>query len=461
MAESGSNPADPPIAGARVESDPAVAARIDRGPSGGSRRRSVWVSDLLDPRIAYYRAISPVEASPEVLARRESGREAHDRVERRLAAPEHREIRVGIEGIVGRIDLLYDRPTELKSTAKLPEVGELSRSRPAYIEQLGAYCALLDRSEGRLLLVRQLPGGGSEVRVADAEFSDLPGLRQELVASAELLRRAIQDRNPGPLPRCAWYERGCEYRDAGVCVCTGHEPSPPGPAIPRLRRLERSPTVEAAVQARLSEPAPDPASERFGRFNDLLYPRQTYFERIGSPRAPGSPFPGGDLWRELRDAVESELAEELEEKSAREGEPREPVDCFRGEPYLLKTSRSRWRTAPDQVPVRSPHYLADLALRAGAIGASGGWILLARERPEPGAPRLEALHVQFPNGALLEQWVADRVAALHAAIAARDPSGLPPCPEWKFAECPYRDRCGEADGRPRPSDSATPPAPAA
>jgi hypothetical protein len=449
--------ADPPIAGARVESDPAVAARIDPGPGGPERRRSVWVSDLLDPRIAYYRAVSPVGASPEVLARRESGREAHDRVERRLAAPEHREVRVGLEGIIGRIDLLYDRPTELKSTARLPEVSELPRSRPAYLEQLGAYCALLDRPDGRLLLVHQPPEGAVEVRVADAEFSDLAGLRRELVASAELLRRAIREKDPGPLPRCAWFERGCEYRDAGLCRCSGREPSPPGPAAVRLLGIERSDAIEAAVLARLAAPAPDPASEPFARFNDLLYPRQTYFERTGAPRSPGTPFPGGDLWRELRDAVESELAGELDERTARSGEPREPVDCFRGEPYLLKTSRSRWRTAPELVPLRSPHYLADLALRAGAIGVSGGWILLARERPEPGAPRVEALHVRFPEGGRLERWVAERTAAVHAAIAAGDPSGLPPCPEWKFADCPYRDRCGEPNGRPPPPGATTPP----
>ncbi|HEV2449194.1 MAG TPA: hypothetical protein VGU43_02145, partial [Thermoplasmata archaeon] len=448
----------PPLDGARVEPDAAVAARL-AGAGGEARTvRSVWVSDLLDPRIAYYRAISPVEPSPDVIARRESGREAHDRVERRLAAPEHREIRVGADGIVGRIDLLYDRPTELKSTAKLLEPAELPRLRPSYVEQLAAYCALLERPTGRLLLVRDATGGTADLRVGDAEFSDLPGLRRELLTAAEALRQAIRDRNPDPLARCAWFGRGCEYQEAGVCHCTGQEPSPPGPGVRRLIHLERNLELEHRVAEQLAAPPPDPSTEPIGKYNDLLYPRQTFFERTGAPRRPGAPFSGGPLWRELRDVVESELASELDERGSTSGEPREPVACFRGEPYLLKTSRSRWRTLPEQVPLRSPHYLLDLALRAGALRVEGGWIFLARERPEPGAPRIEALHVRFSEAPRLAVWLDGQVSALHAAVREGDPSRLPACPEWRFEECPYRDFCGDPQGRAAPS---RPPEPSA
>lgn len=443
-------PIPAPLDGARVELDPAVAARLAGAGGGTGAVRSVWVSDLLDPRIAYYRAVSPVEPSPDVVARRESGREAHDRVERRLAAPEHREIRVGAEGIIGRIDLLYDRPTELKSTARLPEPEELPRLRPSYVEQLAAYCALLDRPGGRLLLVREAPDGSAELRVGDAEFSDLPGLRRELLEAAGALRRAIGDRDPEPLPRCAWFGRGCEYQEAGVCHCSGREPAPPGPGVRRLVRLDRNPELERRVAEQLAAPLPDPASEPIGRYNDLLYPRQAYFERVGAPRRPSAPFSGGPLWRELRDAVESELAPELDEKVSTSGEPRESVGSFRGEPYLLKTSRNRWRTPPEQLPTRSPHYLVDLALRAGALQAAGGWIFLARERPEPGAPRIEALHIRFPDGARLAKWLEEQVRGLHEAVKLRDPSRLPPCPEWRFEECPYREFCGDPQGRPPP-----------
>jgi hypothetical protein len=439
-----SSPSEPP----RVEAVPELSARLTAALEAGPGQRSVWVTDLVDPRIAYFRSISPVEASADVVARRETGRTAHDRVERLLATPEHRELRVGRDGIVGRIDLLYDRPTELKSTARLPEVDRLTETRPTFIEQLGAYCALLDRPDGRLLLVQASAELPPAVRAIDCDFRDLPGLRSSLTRSAELLRSALARKDPTALPRCAWFHRGCEFEEAKVCSCTGAEPLAEAPAHERLERLAANPSVAAEVEARLRAPERPVAEEPFRTFSELLYPRQTYFGRIGAPREPSAPFPGSELWRTARDAMEVTLGSELEERRPRGGEPTEPVSCFRGEPILLKTSRARFRTPPERLPNRMPHYFQDLGLRAGALGVDGGWILLAHEFPETGTGPIELLRVHFSEAGELEHRLRSLCTALHEAIQHRDPSLLPPCPDWKFTDCPYRALCGEAAGAP-------------
>ncbi|MCI4341823.1 MAG: PD-(D/E)XK nuclease family protein [Thermoplasmata archaeon] len=438
----------PPLRLPVVEADPVLAERLRRAMEAPAGPRLVWVTDLVDPRRAYYHEISPVPATPEVAARRESGRLIHDRVERLLAAPEHREIRVGIDGIVGRIDLLFDRPTELKSTARLPAAADVRLLRPAYVEQLAAYCALLGRAEGRLLLVGSQDSSESEVRALDCEFNDLPGLRAALEQSAQLIRRSVESRDPSLLPRCAWYDRGCEYREAQRCGCTGTEPAGATPGGERLARIERNEPLEAEIGLRLRAPPRPPESEPFDRFSELLFPRQTYFERIGTPKATGREFTGTSLWRRMLAASDSELGTELEERRSRTGEPTEPLRCFRGEPVLEKTTKSRWRTPPERMPERVPHYFTDLALRAGAVGASGGWIVLARELPEPGVSPMEVLHVQVGEPSELARALAERCERLHAAIAQRDPSRLESCPDWMVADCPFRAVCGDPSGRP-------------
>ncbi|MCI4362729.1 MAG: hypothetical protein L3K13_00245 [Thermoplasmata archaeon] len=431
-----------------MESSSELSARLRAALEAGPAQRSVWVTDLVDPRIAYFRSIAPVEPTADVVARRESGRVVHDRVERLLAGPEHRELRVGQDGIIGRIDLLFDRPTELKSTAKLPEVDRLAESRPSFIEQLGAYCALLGRPGGRLLLVQTQEGAPASVRAVDCEFTDLPGLRASLLESADRLRAALARRDPTGLPRCAWFHRGCEFEEARICPCNGSEPLPAAPARERLLRLEANAAVAEEVEARLRAPSPVLAEEPVRTFSELLYPRQTYFERIEAPRQPTARFPGTDLWRRVRDAMEAALGADLEDRRGASGEPAEAVSCYLGEPLLVKTSRARFRTPPELLPNRMPHYFVELGLRAGALGTDGGWIVLAYEFPESGTGPVEMLRVRFPAPAELGTHLRELCEQFHEALRRHDPSELPPCPEWKFVDCPYRELCGEPAGSP-------------
>ncbi|MCI4328919.1 MAG: hypothetical protein L3J86_04980, partial [Thermoplasmata archaeon] len=66
--------------------------------------RSVWITDLLDVRSAYWRRIAPVEPSPERRAILDAGQEMHVLVGHLLAPARYREVRRQREGIVAQID---------------------------------------------------------------------------------------------------------------------------------------------------------------------------------------------------------------------------------------------------------------------------------------------------------------------------------------------------------------------
>lgn len=430
-----------------VSEDAELEGRIGRWlREGGGPLRLVSVTDLIDPRIAFFRGVQPAPVPPEVAARREAGRRAHERVGQALAAPEHREVRVALEGVHGRIDLLEEIPLELKWTWRLPDPSHLFETRREYLEQLGMYCAILDTPVGRLLLLEDSDPSPSRIQLLEVAFPDLPQVRSWMFSEAGKLRDALDSRDPGELRRCGWFNRSCEYRTAGICPCTGQEETRPAPVeSARVRQLPPPERLVAALD-RISLPTglEDPP---IGKFSELLYPRFAYFERIGAERAPGEEFVGSGLWRALRDGVLQLEPDRADDRWTLGEEPTEAIPCFRGEPYLVKTTRSPRAISVPDLPVRQPHYFLELGLRAAALGVAGGWVFLAPERPAPGAPECTVVRVRFEPLATWTELLHGRLTGLHEALRTRDPSTLPACPEWRFERCAYRSFCGDPAGR--------------
>ena len=428
-----------------VREDPDLAALLTaRLPPEGAPR-AISVTDLVSPRRAYWRAISPVPASAEREERFDLGRAAHRRLGVALAGEGALEVRVRRDGFVGRIDLLADVPVEVKTSASPVVPSDLVTSRPEPVEQLGMYAALIDRSIGRLLTVPVVDERSSSVRAVDIEFRAPRATRDEMGRRAGALRQAWRTREPGPLPRCRWFGRGCEFQDEGVCGCTGDEPDAAEPTGTFVTGVTDRPEIAAHIASRL-EAVPAGARATVRRFRDLLYPRRAYFERTGEPAPPASfhadPSSAVDLYDRLRSALESGPLGEVARLPPRTDEPDEEVGGFRGAPFLLRASRS-W-TSPRAAGLLEdqPQYALELGFRCVATGTSSGWLVLGRERAATEAERVRVFEFRLEQPTVFARLWRDRIRRLRAALDTRDPGSLAACPRWMFDSCPYAAECG-------------------
>ncbi|HEV2165413.1 MAG TPA: hypothetical protein VGS23_00315, partial [Thermoplasmata archaeon] len=121
---------------AQVRVERAIELERELAADGPEPPATVGVTDLVDLRRAFFRRLAPVPVDPARLARQESGREAHQRIGALLGAAERREVRVRDGPVVGEIDFLGDRPTEIKTTGEVPDAAAALSRRPAYFEQL-------------------------------------------------------------------------------------------------------------------------------------------------------------------------------------------------------------------------------------------------------------------------------------------------------------------------------------
>lgn len=420
----------------------------------GPREPTVGVRELLDLRTAYFRRVHPLPFTPEQEARLASGRELHAELGARLAAgPAELEVRLRRDGLVGQIDWRSDVPVELKTTGTVPQVGSIGSSRPEYLEQLGMYCAMAGTAHGRLLVV---PASGRPVEAAvalDVQFADPEAIWAEMLRRAGRLRDAVRSGDPGTLPRCAWFARGCSYREAGLCPCTGDE-LPLGPAASdRVVALRPDQPSTEAVQHALGEvnalPPPFP-----DRFTDLIYPRRAYFRLTGvPPPATAARWVRSDerdrLYRRIVEHVESTDPAGQGRRMPTHGGVREPVPLMHGQPYLIKITRAAPRPSSEAMLAAQSQYFLELGLRCQSVGAAQGWLVVGYERAAPDVPPIAVLEVRFDPLDRMERFAAAREAALRDAVARRAPAALVPCPEWMYRDCPYRDACAcGAEGSP-------------
>ncbi len=411
----------------------------------GYRELPVSVTDLLDPRPAFFRRFSPVPLPAERRRRRALGTEGHRRWSRRLGSPESVERRVERAGIVGVVDLWEpDGPTELKTTGRLGPIDRLREDRGSYFDQLGLYCALTDAPSGRLVVVGVDEGASSPpVLAVRCGYDGLPSLLEAAAGRAERFRRSLRSHEPTELPRCGWFGRHCPYETAKVCGCTGEEPADARWVQEHLRSSTPDPDSAArwsgAIRAAESEP---PTVLR--TFSDLLWPRRAYFEERYPERVPerAEPDPGRSAsYRALADAVESLPASLLDRRSPPSGDPPVPVPTFESSPYVVKVYGGAVPDGPLSIGSLPSHYGRELGFRAAALGTDRTWLFLAFLRRD-GPPGWRAARVRLVDP---EAWTVEleRIrSALAEAARSGDPRALDPCPGWMASGCPYADSCG-------------------
>jgi hypothetical protein len=427
-----------------VREDPELARELvgRLRPPGTPKRASV--GDLLSPRPAYWRAVvGPVPIPPEREAVRGGGRRLH-RILGLVFAPEGRlEVRVHDREVQGRVDVLGDRPIEIKTTAYPPPAADPATERPDHVDQLAVYSTLLGVTSARLVY---LQAAGDEVRsvgVFDVEFGSVDGVRRATAERAQALAGAVASGDPTGLPRCVWFARGCEFRGAGVCDCTGEEPTAPplaADAHPWAKaRADLALQLETAVRARLATSRP----AVIRRFRDLLYPRRAFFEATSDTVGPPSvSFQSEtDTYSRLAEALDCAPVGEVTRLPTLADEPDEEVIGFRGAPVVLRTTRASQRLDPATVVERAPQYALQLGFRCVATGTNHGCLVVGYERSSE-EERVQALEYRFePSATFSRVWRA-RARRIEAARTAGDPSQLEACPSWMFESCPYRASCG-------------------
>src|SRR5436309_953967 len=199
----------------------------------GARRR-ISVTDLVNPRQAFFRRTRPdIQPSAERAQTMMTGTGVHAQFERTISTEEFSEQFVTYEDIVGKIDIYEDAPVELKTTSFQDRDGVV---RPSYLDQLGMYCAMTGIPRGHLVVYYPpRPGDGPVLPAYAVELATLAGIRTGMIRRRDLFQRALDAGTPSGLPQCEWFGRRCDYQD--VCGC---EAAPP---LERLVRADMAPVT--------------------------------------------------------------------------------------------------------------------------------------------------------------------------------------------------------------------------
>ena len=423
-----------------LESNRTVRERILtrlRSQSGG---RNVSVTDLLNLRQAYWRRVRPdvkidLDRSADMLA----GSGFHDAFNWKVSSEAWIEQKVTYQDIGGRIDIYEDRPLELKTTKSIIEAEELRRLRPTYLEQLGMYCAMVEKTDGWLLMYNR--GEGRPLVGASVHFDLVKSIQREMLRRRDALRGALDIRDPSTLPTCMWSGKGCAFE--GICDCT---PGPVGFSIADLAHVEPSAYLEQEFGNRFQE-APSPQPEGVS-INDLVYPRQTFFESLQSEEEEDDLSEGltaldnRAFTRELKYRGLGGVAGEYTSRPVQLGKIRGRVEFHEGR--VLWVTRCGFRDPVARYRLVSA--LGDRLLRLGfnAVLANVGrsrMVVWYPNVPDEDA-RVIVYDLTWDNLSALRTEMIEREKLLDAAKSSGDFSNLAKCPAWRAKFCEFAPGCG-------------------
>ena len=428
----------------RVKEDPSLAAELSERFSRATGARAPSVTELLEPRRAFWRRRVAVRVPPEREERIDLGRSWHRRVGPLLGTPGALEVVVRGEGVVGRIDVLRPVLTEVKVTGALPAVHDLPITRPEYLEQLAMYGALSSQEVGRLVLLRPVPPDAFEVRATEMSLEHAPRVLGEIRRRAKQFQASLAAGRPGDLPRCRWFGRGCELQSAGACDCAGNEASPGSELLDCVGPIAERPVLEQELRTALSGAPPTPEGGLAVEVRDLVYPRRAYFRRT-LPLTPELVLPDRPDYRRLIEAVEGGPTGEIARAPGPPDGPDEGIETFRGAPYIARTTRARARVAPQDLLLAQPQYAMDLGLRCAATGTDRARLFLVHEQ-ERRPDRVRAFEFSLDSRTPFSRLWRQRAGQISDALAAGEFERLPPCPAWMFRDCPYRETCACGPG---------------
>ena len=406
------------------------------------RRRRISVTDLVNLRQAFFQRARPdIQPDPERKQAMLAGTGFHEVFGRAVSTEEFVEQFVEFQGIVGKIDIYDDVPVELKTTASLPQGA--AAARPSYVDQLGMYCTMTGRDQGRLFVYkRALYGRPGALKGFDVRFKDLTAVEREMVRRRDLFREALASQDPSRLPRCEWFELRCDYR--AVCGCAAAEPL--GRVVPAAAvQIAENPELVAAMTALLTD-APRPGPQF--RLNDLVFPRRAAIERqavaeakpeeeeadLDTALAGMERLGFGDA---LKDALWYGVPGAFARIPVSLRSLKGKVGTFRGVPTVFRSTRKTKLVDRSQLVEEFPYYFDRIAFECALSGHQTGRVVVYYEAVKDDKFMVYDVHFRSLEEIKAE---ADRRLALLEAGAA--PERLPPCePAWMPNYCPHGPRC--------------------
>ena len=173
-------------------------------------RNGIHVSDLVYClREAYFRKKNPVAFTEKQLGYFVDGARRHAELQNLLGVKN--EVQVERFGVQGSIDVLLDKPCEIKTTrakSSLPD---------HYFKQLGFYCVLSGTCSGYLVVQRLLNEHPWEFYLVEWTQGEITELEEEMKVKSTILREALELKDFHKLPKAdsklSWKCRGCSYSD--------------------------------------------------------------------------------------------------------------------------------------------------------------------------------------------------------------------------------------------------------
>ena len=406
----------------------------------------ISVTDLLNIKQAYFKRKYPEIVPP--LEKQQlmwAGTGFHKTFGSAVSSEEYLEQFIEAEGIVGKIDIYEKIPVEVKTTSTPVDTKDLLQYRPAYIEQLGMYCAMVNAHEGEIIIyqrpVEESPST-SPLVAYHVTFPNLEAIREEMRRRRDLLVQALISNDPSNLPVCPWFNRQCDYSQVCDCKTTSV------PASHEIAELAGEIYVDSTTcEQLLSKMARSQSSQLF-RINDIVFPRKAYFERL-------------KLSEEVREEKE-EYLRSMDERgfldalrdSLRYGAPGEVqripvkhapladlVQTWQNVPTILRDPKFSSLVERERLPRTFSHYFLRLGFDCALTENAKGRLLLYYVKVPKEDAKLMVYDVTFKNLDAIEAEALRRVELLKKASAVLQ---LPKCPSWMCSYCDYRLECGEA-----------------
>jgi hypothetical protein len=366
-----------------------------------------------------------------------------------VSSEEYLEQFVEAEGIVGKIDIYEKIPAEVKTTST-PVDKDLLKHRPTYIEQLGMYCAMANAHEGEIIVYQRQSQESSQAPLGcfHVTFPDLEAIREEMRRRRDLLLHALISNDPGNLPRCAWFNRGCDYSQ--VCDCETSSV----PSSYEIAELAREIHIDSMtceqLLIKMAEPQPSPLF----RINDTVFPRKVYFKRLKSQEIvldeEESQQKKEDYLRSmdelgfldaLRDSLQYGAPDEVQNMPVQHASLSDLVRIRQNLPTILRDPKFRSVVERERLAWTFPHYFLRLGFECALTDHPKGRLLLYYAKVPREDAKLMVYDVSFRNLNAIKTEVLHRVELLEKATS---PLQLPKCPSWMCPNCPYKDECGEA-----------------
>ncbi len=410
----------------------------------------ISVTDLINLKQAYFRRKYPEIVPP--LEKRQlmwAGTGFHKNFGSAVSSEEYLEQFVEAEGIVGKIDIYENIPVEVKTTSTTVNTGDLLKYRPTYVEQLGIYCAMVNSSQGKIIVYQRQEQESPQVplTVYHITFPDLEAIRDEMQRRRNLLTQALISNDPSNLPICAWFGKRCDYSE--VCDCKTSSVL----LSYKIAELAGQIQVDDVTCQQLLDKLAAPQPYQLFRINDAVFPRKTYFKRLKSQEITTEE-------EELRQEKEEHLRSMDElgfldalREALRYGVPGEvqniPIQCAalsdlvhirQNLPTIERVTKFRSLVERQRLAGAFPHYFLRLGFECALTDHPQGRLLLYYAKVPSEEAKLMVYDVTFRNLSTVKAEVLHRVEFLAKATS---PGQLPRCPSWMCPNCSFRSECVE------------------